>query len=142
MPAVASGNDVAHRRHAVHVADALLEVPDLAVFRGHARAESNVATGDIVVYFTNDGDVVHAGRVYGDLVRSKWAAGHLWDHGVLELPIGYGSMVRFYAPSPPPEDVLDLLVRFAEADPEVRYPGLRNLRTGIKRGDNSTETTK
>ena len=35
----------------------------------------------------------------GELVRSKWGAvGHVWDHPLFEVPSGYGTRVRYFAP--------------------------------------------
>jgi len=58
-------------------------------------SESTVC-GDIVVYSTNN-QPKHAGRVAGDLVDSKWGpGGHLWRHGIYEIPLKYGSEARFF----------------------------------------------
>jgi hypothetical protein len=61
------------------------------------KAEDAVIDGDLVVYFHDDDSVAHAGFVQGELVRSKWASERaVWDHGVWEVPFGYGASVQYY----------------------------------------------
>jgi hypothetical protein len=49
--------------------------------------------GRLVVYFRND-KPVHAGIVRGNQIRSKWGIGHLWEHGLWEVPSSYGDRVE------------------------------------------------
>jgi hypothetical protein len=80
---------------------------------------------DIAVYFQADGSVPHSGRVSGNRVRSKWGStGHLWDHGVLEVPLSYGVRCEFFAP-PNFAAIVEAFKYFAAAPLEVRYPGRR-----------------
>jgi len=54
--------------------------------------------GDMVIYF-GAGVPQHAGISKGkDRVESKWGSGHLYEHGVLEVPTKYGDKVKFYSP--------------------------------------------
>lgn len=50
--------------------------------------------GDHVLYFVQQ--LEHAGKVQGTMVESKWGKGHLWRHGVYEVPQKYGDTVRFF----------------------------------------------
>lgn len=51
--------------------------------------------GDYVLYFL-DQKIVHAGKVKSGKVVSKWGNGHIWIHGVLEVPDSYGDHVKYY----------------------------------------------
>lgn len=52
--------------------------------------------GDYVGYFSNN-EIRHAGRCYKDKIASKWGSnGHFWEHRICELPLRYGSNVKFY----------------------------------------------
>ena len=54
-------------------------------------------SGDIVVYFGLDGRFKHAGLATGNgRVLSKWGIGHLYEHGLLEVPESYGSEIRLF----------------------------------------------
>ncbi len=59
--------------------------------------QSNV--GDYVIYF-NDGIIAHAGNVRRERMISKWGFGHLWKHGVFEVPAEFGKDVLFYGQLP------------------------------------------
>ena len=58
-------------------------------------AADDVQKGDVVIYFHN-ADPVHAGKIFGDRVISKWGLGSLWEHGPFEVPAGYGSELRYF----------------------------------------------
>lgn len=46
--------------------------------------------GDVVLYFNEQGTFKHAGLIFaGDRLLSKWGTGHLFEHGVLEVPESY-----------------------------------------------------
>ena len=51
--------------------------------------------GDVVIYFHN-ADPAHAGKVFGDRVISKWGLGNLWEHALFEIPVSYGTDVRYF----------------------------------------------
>lgn len=58
---------------------------------------SDVADGDVVVYYS--GDVArHAGRVHTGSIISKWGTAHVWRHGLFEVPAAYGNRARFFQP--------------------------------------------
>jgi hypothetical protein len=40
--------------------------------------------------------IVHARKVQAGAIESKWGTGHVWRHGVYEVPEYYGDTVRFY----------------------------------------------
>jgi hypothetical protein len=40
--------------------------------------------------------VEHAGKVAGGGIESKWGKGHLWRHGVFEVPLRYGDTAKFF----------------------------------------------
>ena len=53
--------------------------------------------GDFVFYFDDRSLFRHAGVMIGkERVRSKWGTGHLFEHGVFEVPESYGTTVRFF----------------------------------------------
>lgn len=51
--------------------------------------------GCVIVYSDGQG-IKHAGKSEGELVVSKWGLCHLWRHRIYEVPITYGSDVRFF----------------------------------------------
>jgi len=77
-----AGKDFLHRL----VDNGLLEVP-----------EKEACEGDIVIYFAEDGWFKHIGLKRGAVrVVSKWGTGHLYEHGLFEVPEGYGTTTRFF----------------------------------------------
>lgn len=51
-----------------------------------------------LAFYTAKGRIVHAARVVSPRrFRSKWGRGHLYDHGLWEVPNRYGHLVRFYS---------------------------------------------
>jgi hypothetical protein len=58
--------------------------------------------GDIVLYFA-DGVVKHAGIVIGPdgRISSKWGQAEVHEHGLWEVPIGYGDTAAVYLPCNP-----------------------------------------
>jgi hypothetical protein len=59
------------------------------------KLEDKLRPGDVVVY-TSDTEVAHSGIWANGRVRSKWGSGHLWEHGLYELPLSYGSKYCFF----------------------------------------------
>ena len=51
--------------------------------------------GDVVIYYTET-IPTHAGKMKGPRVISKWGLGHLWEHGLYEVPSTFGDDVRFF----------------------------------------------
>lgn len=52
--------------------------------------------GDLVFYFSH-GQFKHAGIIFNDnRVISKWGTGHLFEHGLFEIPDSYGTEARFF----------------------------------------------
>jgi hypothetical protein len=54
----------------------------------------NARDGDHVIYAGSE--IEHAGIVRGERIESKWGLGHLWRHGVYEVPLRYGNHVRYF----------------------------------------------
>lgn len=69
------------------------------------------STGDLVLY-RNHEEITHAGLVAGSRIISKWGTGHLWLHGLLEVPASYGDATSFYAAASM-NDVLACFIEFA-----------------------------
>jgi len=70
--------------------------------------------GDLLFYFDDEGRFTHAGLWVGNQrVVSKWGIGHLYEHGLFELPESYGTNVRFFKRLPY-DKAYDLFKRFAQ----------------------------
>lgn len=77
-------------------------------------SQSDVREGDIVFYFSDAGRFKHAGRMLASgRVVSKWGTGHLYEHGVFEVPESYGAAARFFR-GLSYEQAFEHFVRFAE----------------------------
>lgn len=64
-------------------------------------AQSDAQEGDLVLYFNDEKRFKHAGiNLGGDRVLSKWGIGHLFTHGLFEVPETYGTKVRFFRSLP------------------------------------------
>lgn len=73
------------------------------------RSPADVSPGDLAVYFDDTEKVRHSGTVVvGDRIQSKWGNLHLWEHALAEVPLEYGSRVKFF--EPPEPDVLDFFL--------------------------------
>ena len=69
--------------------------------------------GCLVVY-SREARFRHIGKaVEGGRVRSKWGIGHLYEHGLFEVPDSYGTEVRFFEPLDR-ETVLDAFYHHAQ----------------------------
>jgi len=78
------------------------------------RGSEEISQGDLVTYFENE-DFRHVGRIANsERVVSKWGAGWLYEHGLWEVPVGYGHEVRYYA-GPNKERSFDLFLKYAES---------------------------
>ena len=71
------------------------------------------STGDLVLY-RNNAEITHAGLVSGSRVISKWGTGHLWLHGLLEVPRSYGDGTSFYV-DPSTNDILTSFIEYARS---------------------------
>ena len=84
----------------------------------HQTELNAVKSGDFVVYF-KDGTPTHAGKWHDGQVRSKWGErSHLWQHRVYEVPLEYGSDVRFFLKLPGPE-IEDVFCQWAQSRPRT-----------------------
>lgn len=72
-------------------------------------ATASPSTGDLVLYRSHQ-QITHAGLVAASRIISKWGKGHLWLHGLLEVPAQYGDPTSFYEAASPQA----MLVRFIE----------------------------
>ena len=74
--------------------------------------ENEASAEDIIIYF-DQSEIKHAGKIKAKCrIVSKWGIGHLYEHGIFEVPEQYGGEVRFYRQLPK-EEVLDYFVEFA-----------------------------
>ena len=48
----------------------------------------------IVLYF-DKGAAKHFGRIEGGRIVSKWGKWHVWKHNLYEVPLSYGSEVKY-----------------------------------------------
>ncbi|QPD02493.1 MAG: hypothetical protein Nkreftii_000267 [Candidatus Nitrospira kreftii] len=70
------------------------------------------SVGDLVLYHDNK-QITHAGLIEAtNGVCSKWGTGHLWLHGLLEVPARYGDVTSFYH-RPVPMETLTRFIEFA-----------------------------
>jgi hypothetical protein len=76
-------------------------------------SQEEARDGDLVFYFDDSGFKNVGLRRENGRVISKWGQGHLYDHELFEVPVVYGTQVKFYR-HVEFEDAYDLLVRFAE----------------------------
>lgn len=67
----------------------------LTIVRGTLTRVTEPSVGDLVLYSDPTG-LQHAGKWNSDSVLSKWGLGHVWRHGVFELPASYGDVVEVY----------------------------------------------
>jgi len=71
--------------------------------------------GDLIMYF-QEGEFRHVGRLMTpDCVLSKWGTGHLYKHGIWEVPSMYGEEVCLFK-GPNKEQSLELFITYAGAE--------------------------
>jgi hypothetical protein len=70
--------------------------------------------GDHIVY--SNAQTEHAGFIRAGAIDSKWGTGHIWRHGVYELPAYYGDTVRFFRHIPQE----DAVKAFLDLNPNMR----------------------
>lgn len=61
--------------------------------------EGDVTDGDLILYFDRQ-IPTHAGLIKESRVISKWGKGHIYQHGLLEVPSSYGNLICFYRKLP------------------------------------------
>lgn len=69
------------------------------------------STGDLVLYRDHQ-QIMPAGVVEANRVISKWGTGHLWRHGLLEVPAKYGDVTSFHE-APVATEIIAKFVEFA-----------------------------
>ena len=66
------------------------------IYKSYVTPISSPEVGALVVY-TRDEKISHVGVVQENgQVRSKWGVGHLYDHDVWEVPVSFGSDIRYF----------------------------------------------
>lgn len=65
----------------------------------HLLEQDSSKPGCVIVYYSGGVRIEHAGKVVEEgLVESKWGCqGHLWKHGIYEVPESYGRDPRFFS---------------------------------------------
>jgi len=92
---------------------------------GHLERIDQPRDGDLIVY-SDGARVKHIGVLcYEDRVESKWGAGHLYRHGMFEVPSSYGPGARFFVRIGR-DTALDHYVDYA-AENGVRFNGDEDL---------------
>lgn len=77
-------------------------------------SQGDTREGDIAFYFNDEGRFKHTGLIASNgRVVSKWGTGHLYEHGLFEVPESYGSIVRFFR-EVSYEEAFDAFLQFAE----------------------------
>jgi hypothetical protein len=76
--------------------------------RLHEISPEDAHDGDHIIYSTAD-QIEHAGNVKNGVIESKWGKAHRWRHGVYEVPLSYGDIVRFYRHLPHDQAVCGFL---------------------------------
>lgn len=72
------------------------------------RPRKKSKLGDVILYSSEVG-IRHAGILMSeDRVRSKWGSDEVHEHGLWEVPIGYGDTAKFYLP-PDHAQILSIL---------------------------------
>ena len=54
-----------------------------------------VRAEDIIIYFDGK-EPRHAGKINLNRVTSKWNFGHLWEHAIYEVPLKFGSELKYF----------------------------------------------
>jgi hypothetical protein len=57
--------------------------------------QSDSRLNDLIIYFSG-GHPSHSGLMKGNKIESKWGSGHIWQHKIEEVPLSYGSEVKFF----------------------------------------------
>lgn len=70
--------------------------------------------GEVIVYFCAQRPV-HAGKIKGERVTSKWGTDNLWEHGIWEVPAMYGDAYQTFS---------KVTVEEVEDEFEKHYKGL------------------
>ena len=68
------------------------------IFSKHLRSLSSrmFSAGDVILY-RNEGALMHAGIVEGDIIRSKWGMeGSIYRHSTFSIPRRFGSEIAFF----------------------------------------------
>lgn len=81
---------------------------------GLTEISLNQIEGDDIVIYSKDGNITHGGKITEDKrVNSKWGIGNLYNHEVLEVPLKYGSDIRYFK-TIDKEIAMDYFVEYAK----------------------------
>jgi hypothetical protein len=80
--------------------------------------KSDVTEGDLVVYVEEEMPI-HAGLIKESKVISKWGRGHIYLHGLLEVPSSYGNQIHFFR-KPPASVVTTRFVQYVRDHPDYK----------------------
>jgi len=105
--------------------------------RLHEIAPADATDGDVVVYFS-ERVIMHAGKLQGGQIVSKWGTAHMWRHGLFEVPGRYGDTVKFYRAI----DASDSQRAFLEYAAECSLGAKRLSETSEERDDIHPCTTR
>lgn len=84
-----------------------------------------VQNEDVIIYFSASG-VTHSG-IWRDMkITSKWGECHLWEHGVYEVPLCYGSDLLFFKAFRV-EKCEESFIRYAKLKGQEIYPSTFEL---------------
>lgn len=76
--------------------------------------QSPIVPGDLIVYLEG-GTFRHVGRMKTETrVLSKWGIGCLYDHGIWEVPSGYGEEIQYFV-GPDEDASFELFIQYAES---------------------------
>jgi hypothetical protein len=81
----------------------------------HVLDELSAPKDGCVIVYSDGQEIKHAGKMRGQMVVSKWGTAHLWQHRIYEVPITYGSSVRFFE-AIQAERSIQAFLRYAEIE--------------------------
>ena len=73
----------------------------------------NPIDGGLVVYLSGD-EPKHIGMMNDGRVVSKWGKDPVYNHGILEVPLGYGNEIRYYQ-KPPNQLITTQFIEFVRS---------------------------
>lgn len=83
------------------------------ISEGHVAQLNIPAAGGLVIYQKGD-QIMHVGIVqHNGMVRSKWGAGHLYEHSAWEIPDELGDSIRYFG-SIDPDQAFEIFRAFHE----------------------------
>lgn len=69
-----------------------------SLIEGGELQELQECAVDVLAVYLRGAEIRHIGRVCANgRIRSKWGAGHTYEHELWEVPSTYGDVIRYYA---------------------------------------------